>query len=396
MTKPLDGIRVLDFTRYQQGPFATVILGDFGADVVKVEEPNGDFGRRMWREPDGFTAFFESLDRGKRSVCIDLRTPEGRDLALELGEQADVIVENFRPGTMDRWGLSYEAFRERNPRVIYAQATGWGTKGPLANYPSFDQIAQAFSGFAQHSGGGPGSRPEIPYPGIADQSGGMDLALGIMTALFVRVRTGIGQKVEVSLLGTQLALQAPEILHYLHFGKERKREFRAAPTVGHYECSDGKWVMIVGIDQKFWPRTARALGLDHLIDDERFARGYPRFLNRHELEGLMAAAFASNTSAHWLERLRAEDVPASVVNDYEAMANDPQPSANGYLTDIEHPKFGRQRIVGLHIELSETPGEPGAPAPDLGEHTNEVLAALGFSDDELEGLRTRGVIGPAR
>ncbi len=395
MAKPLEGIRVLDFTRYQQGPFATVILGDFGASVIKVEEPNGDFGRRMWREPDGFTAFFESLDRGKQSVCIDLRTPEGRDLALRLGDDADVVVENFRPGTMEKWGLSYEAFRERNPRVIYAQATGWGTKGPMATYPSFDQISQAFSGFAQHSGGGPGSRPEIPYPGIADQSGGMNLALGIMTALFVRERTGIGQKVEVSLLGTQLALQAPEILHYLHFGEERKREFRASPTVGHYECSDGRWVMIVGIDQKFWPRTARALGLDHLIEDERFARGYPRFLNRKELQELMEAAFASNTAEHWLERLRAEDVPASVVNDYAAMAEDPQPAANGYLTEIDHPKFGRQCIVGLHIELSETPGEPGSPAPELGEHTDEVLANLGLTVEEIADLRRRGVIGAA-
>lgn len=395
MVKPLDGIRILDFTRYQQGPFATVILGDFGADVVKVEEPSGDFGRRMWREPDGFTAFFESLDRGKRSVCIDLRTPEGRDLALRLGEGSDVVVENFRPGTMEKWGLSYEAFRERNPRIIYAQATGWGTKGPMASYPSFDQIAQAFSGFAQHSGGGPGFRPEIPYPGIADQSGGMNLALGIMTALFVRERTGIGQKVEVSLLGTQLALQAPEIVHFLHFGKERKREFRASPTVGHYECSDGKWVMIVGIDQKFWPRAARALGLDHLVDDERFARGYPRFVNRAELQALMEAAFASNTSEHWLERLRQQDVPASVVNDYAAMASDPQPAANGYLTEIEHPRFGRQRIVGLHIELSETPGEPGAPAPELGAHTDEVLRGVGLSDAELQGLREKRVIGPA-
>ena len=393
MAKPLDGIRVLDFTRYQQGPFATVILGDFGAEVIKVEEPNGDFGRRMWREPDGFTAFFESLDRGKRSVCIDLRTAEGRDLALRLGDQADVVVENFRPGTMEKWGLSYDAFRERNPSIIYAQATGWGTKGPMAEYPSFDQISQAFSGFAQHSGGGPGFRPEIPYPGIADQSGGMNLALGIMTALFVRERTGIGQKVEVSLLGTQLALQAPEILHFLHFGKERKREFRASPTVGHYECSDGKWVMIVGIDQKFWPRIARAIGLAHLIDDERFARGYPRFLNRNELQAEMETAFASNTAAYWLEQLRQEDVPASIVNDYAAMATDPQPAANGYLTEIDHPKFGKQQIVGLHIELSETPGEPGAPAPELGEHTDEVLMELGLSADELAALHASRAIG---
>jgi crotonobetainyl-CoA:carnitine CoA-transferase CaiB-like acyl-CoA transferase len=395
MTAPLAGIRVLDFTRYQQGPFATVILGDFGADVIKVEEPNGDFGRRMWREPDGFSAFWESLDRGKRSICLDLRKEEGREIALKLGEKADVVVENFRPGTMEKWGLSYETFRERNPGVIYAQATGWGTRGPLANYPSFDQIAQAFSGFAQHSGGGPGHRPEVPYPGIADQSGGMNLALGIMTALFVRERTGVGQKVEVSLLGTQLALQAPEILHYLHFGEQHQREFRASPTVGHYECSDGVWVMIVGIDQKFWPRIATALGLAHLIDDERYARGYQRFLNRESLQEQLESAFGSNTSRHWLARLREEDVPASVVNGYAELAQEEQPYANDYIVEQDHPRFGTQRIVGLHIQFSETPGTPGAPAPELGEHTRRILAELGLTDAETDALLASRAAGPA-
>ncbi|MGH2632922.1 MAG: CoA transferase, partial [Tepidiformaceae bacterium] len=150
MTSPLDGIRILDFTRYQQGPFATVMLADMGAEVIKIEDPaGGDFGRRMWREPDGFSAFFEALDRGKQSVCVDLRAPAGRDIALKLGERCDVVVENFRPGTMERWGLDYEAFRARNERIIFAEATGWGTKGPLANFPSFDQISQAYSGYAQ-------------------------------------------------------------------------------------------------------------------------------------------------------------------------------------------------------------------------------------------------------
>jgi crotonobetainyl-CoA:carnitine CoA-transferase CaiB-like acyl-CoA transferase len=326
MARPLEGIRVLDFTRYQQGPFATVILGDFGAEVIKVEDPGGgDFGRRMWREPDGFSAFWESLNRGKKSITLDMRTEKARDIALRLAESADVVVENFRPGTMDAWGLTYEAFKSRNPRIIYAQATGWGTKGPMAELPSFDQISQAYSGYAQHSGGGPGAKPEVAYPGVADQSGAMNLALGIMTALFVRERTGIGQRVEVSLLGTQIALQAPEIVHYLHFGEEHAREFRAAPTVGHFECSDGKWIMIVGIDQKFWPRIAMALGLDSLIDDPRFAKGYPRFLNRAELEETMEQAFHSADSAHWLARLREQDVPASLVQDYAAMAEQDQP-----------------------------------------------------------------------
>ena len=393
MTTPLAGIRILDFTRYQQGPFATVMLADMGAEVIKVEDPSGgDFGRRMWKEKDGFTAFFESLDRGKKSVCIDLRKPAGRDVALKLAESCDVVVENFRPGTMEAWGLGYEQFRERNPRIIFAEATGWGTKGPMATLPSFDQISQAFSGFAQHSGGGPGFRPEIPYPGIADQSGAMNLAFGIMTALFVRERTGIAQKIEVSLLGTQIALQAPEILHYLHFGRERERDFRASPIVGHYECSDGRWIMVVCIDQKFWPRLATAMEVPELIDDPRFARGFPRYTNRAELEPLLEKAFIARPSAYWLERLRDADVPASLVKDYAEMVLEPQVAANDYIVEQDHPRFGRQRVVGLHIQLSDTPGEIGSPAPLLGEHTAEVLASAGYDAATIDALIGSGVI----
>jgi crotonobetainyl-CoA:carnitine CoA-transferase CaiB-like acyl-CoA transferase len=396
MTTPLAGIRILDFTRYQQGPFATVMLADLGAEVIKVEEPRGgDFGRRMWKEPDGFSAFFEALDRGKKSVCIDLRMEEGKHLALRMGESVDVVVENFRPGTMEGWGLGYDDFKARNPKIIYAQATGWGTNGPLAKYPSFDQIAQAYSGFAQHSGGGPGFRPEVAFPGLADQSGGMNLAFGIMTALFARERTGLGQKVEVSLLGTQMALQSPEILHYLHFGEERPREFRASPTVGHFECSDGKWVMVVALDQKFWPRIASALELDDLVHDPRFARGFPRWQNRTELQALEEAAFAKLTSDEALDRLRKADVPASIVQDYATLVHEEQPHANGYIVEQDHPRFGRQRVVGLHVQLSETPGELGAPAPDLGQHTREVLEEFGVTGPELQHLADAGVISGA-
>ena len=397
MATPLDGIRVLDFTRYQQGPFATVMLADMGAEVIKVEEPNGgDFGRRMWKEPDGFSAFFEALDRGKQSVCIDLRDVRGRDLALALGATCDVVVENFRPGTMDGWGLGYDEFRARNPRVIYAQATGWGTRGPLAQYPSFDQIAQAYSGFAQHSGGGPGHKPEVGYPGVADQSGAMNLAFGIMTALFARERTGKGQRVECSLLGTQIALQAPEILHTLHTGAEHPRPFRASSTIGHYECSDGRWVMVVALDQKFWPRLTRALRLDHLAEDERFSRGSLRHTNKDELEAMLEVSFRSNTSEYWTARLRECDVPASIVQDYAALADDEHSIANGYIEEQNHPRFGPGKVVGLHIQLSETPGRVSDPAPDLGVHTTEVLRGIGIPEGRLKELEEAGVIGAAR
>ncbi|OAI40658.1 hypothetical protein AYO38_05490 [bacterium SCGC AG-212-C10] len=393
MAAPLAGIRILDFTRYQQGPFASVMLADMGAEVIKVEDLSiGDFGRRMFRDPDGFSSFFESLDRGKKSVCIDLRKPDGVALALDLGAGCDVVLENFRPGTMDAWGLGYEAFKARNPRIIYGQATGWGTKGPMAELGSFDQISQAYSGFAQQSGGGPGTCPVVPAPGVADQTGAMNFAFGIMTALYVRERTGVGQRVEVSLLGTQLALQAPEVLYTLNRGIHRPREMRASPVVGHYECADGRWIMIVGIDQKFWPRICTALQVEELADDPRFVRGGLRFENREILQELLGAAFMSRDSAYWLDRLQHEDVPASLVRDYTELADDEQCIANGYVVEQDHPRYGRVKVVGLHVQLSETPGEVGAPAPELAAHTAEVLRGIGLSDERLHELQAAGVI----
>lgn len=396
MPGPLHGITVLDFTRYQQGPFATVMLADLGASVIKVEPPRGgDYARRMFREPDGFSPFFEALDRGKRSVCIDVRTPAGRELALLLGERADIVTENFRPGTMEKWGLGYQAFRERNPGIIYAQATGWGTRGPLANYPSYDQIAQASSGFAQHAGGGPGHRPEIPYPGLADQTGGMNFAVGILAALVARERTGKGQMVDVSLLGIQLALQAPDLLYTLRYGGEREREFRASPTVGHYECSDGRWIMVAALDQKFWPRLCAALDIQHIERDQRFAHGSARWTHREELQMLLAEAFRRDTAGGWEARLRAYDVPCAVVRHYAEVCGDEQAVANGYIVEVDHPRFGRQRVVGPHVQLSETPARVAGIAPELGEHTVEILREAGVSSEQIEQLARDGVIAGA-
>ncbi len=369
------------------------MLADMGADIIKIEDTDiGDYGRRMFREADGFSTFFEALDRGKRSVCIDLRKPEGRDIIMKLVDNADVIAENFRTGTMERWGLGYEDVQARNPRIIFGSATGWGSKGPKAEEPSFDQIAQAYSGFAQHAGGGAGARPEIPVPGLADQSGGMNFAFGIVTALFARERTGRGQKVEVSLFGTQLALQSQELLYTLRYGAERPREFRASPTAGHFECADGRWVMLVGIDQKFWPRIADAIERPDLVDDPRFAKGGYRFANRAALEAELEAAIRTRDSGYWLARLQEHDVPASLVQSYKDMVTDEQAAANGYIVEYDHPRWGAQKVVGPHVQLSETPAALGLPAPLLGEHTREVLLAAGFDDARISQLSGAGVI----
>ena len=396
MQHPLDGIRILDFTRYQQGPYATTMLADMGAEVLKIEAPRvGDYGRRLLTGHDGFSGFFEALNRGKKSLCIDLRQPEGRDLALRLGRDCDVVVENFRVGTMDGWGLGYDAFEAVNPGVIFASATGWGSSGERARYPAFDQTAQAYSGFAQHSGGGPGFEPIIPYPGLADQVGAMNLAYAIMTALFVRERSGVGQKVEVSLLGTMLALQGPELQYALHYGEERPRERRASPTIGEFECGDGKWIMVVALDQKFWPRLCSALGAEELVGDERYVRGLRRYEHRHELEPVLEGFFRKRPAAEWLVRLAEFDVPAAPVLDYVALRTDEQSRAAGYIVERDHPRFGVEQVVGPHVRLSKTPPLLREAAPELGADTVGELRKLGVSDAAIEELMEKGVLdGP--
>ena len=393
MAAPLDGIRVLDFTRYQQGPYATKMLADMGAEVLKIEAPrSGDYGRKLLVAEDGFSGFFEALNRGKKSICIDLRADEGSELALSLGAGCDVIVENFRLGTMDGWGLGYSAFAAANERIIYASATGWGPTGEMSPQPSFDQIAQAYSGFAQHSGGGPNRDPVISYPGIADQVGAMNLAYGIMAALFVRERTGVGQKVDVSLLGTMLALQAPELQYTLHTGVERARERRASPTIGEFECRDGQWIMVVALDQKFWPRLCAALETNDLAEDARFVRGKFRWENRVVLEPMIEAAFLTRDSTHWLERLAEFDVPCSRIMDYVSLRDDVQARGAGYIVERDHPQFGVKPVIGPHVRLSKTPSDVGPAAPELGADTIAELTSHGLDPSVIEDLLTRGVI----
>ncbi len=397
MHAPLQGIRILDFTRYQQGPFATAMLADMGAKVLKVEAPprGGDYGRRILLEEDGFSGFFEALNRGKKSLCIDLREPDGRNLALQLGETCDFIVENFRVGVMEDWGLGYEAFKGKNERVIYASAAGWGTSDPMTKNPSFDQIAQAHIGFAQQSGGGPGHEPLVPHTSLADRVGGLNLAYGIMTALFARERHGIGQKLDVSLLGSMLAFQSPELQYALHYSRERARERRASPTIGEYQCADGKWVMVVALDQKFWPRFCSALGAPELAEDERYARGRLRWQQKSVLESTFEELFRMHDSAYWLHRLEELDVPCALVLSYVDLRDDPQAREAGYIVEREHPLFGVEPVIGPHMQLSETPPVLGAAAPELGQDTISQLLDHGLSPEAIQDLAGRGVIrGP--
>jgi len=394
MTTPLEGIRVLDFTRYQNGPHGTAMLADMGADVLKVELPgDGDPGRSIGRLPDGFSAYFEALNRGKRSIALDLRAPEGREVIRRLAPATDVVVENFRPGVMDGFGLGYDELAALNPRLVYAINSGFGPEGEWSDRGSFDHVAQGMSGALVAQGGGPGGDPVLVSWGLADQVGGMALAYGVMAALLARERFGVGQKVDVSQLGAMIALQGFSVLSYLHTGEQERRAPGVSrnPTFSWYRAGDGEWLTIAVIDPKNWPKLCRVVGRENLIGDPRAADPFARVRNGEWLAGEFRAAFAAKPREEWLRALAAEDVPCGPVYDYAGVAAEPQHWRNGYLVELDHPHYPGHRTVGIPVRLGGTPGAVRGPAPELGQHTEEVLRELGYDWPGIERLHDRGV-----
>ena len=386
----LEGIRVLDFTRYQQGPYATVLLSDMGAEVVKVEEPGGEPGRANGRGPDGFSAYFEAHDRGKQSVTFDLRMEEARAAVRRLAPHFDVVVENFRPGTMERWGLGYEDLRALRPDIILASGSSWGRLGPWAERPGYDHVGQALSGVMVEQGGGPGRPPHALIGGFADQIGAMLLAYGVACALVVREREGIGQHVDVSLISAMAAVQAMPITRFLRTGEQRGFEERRAATYTHYECADGRYVAIAANTQAFWERLCEAIERPELREDPRFRGPFDREANKAALVAAFEAQFRTRPVAYWLERMTAADVPNAPVLDYAGLAEHPQFWANGYLQEIETPNLGRMRVPGPAVRMSATPSRVQGGGPELGQHTESVLLAAGFAWAEIEALRESG------
>jgi crotonobetainyl-CoA:carnitine CoA-transferase CaiB-like acyl-CoA transferase len=390
---PLDGIRVLDFTRYQQGPWATVMLGDMGAEIIKVEErTNGDLGRALGRQPDGFCAYFEAHDRNKKSITLDVRRPEGKEIVFKLVERVDVVVHNFRPGVMDRLGLGYETLKAINARIIYAAGSGFGLEGPIADRPSYDIIGQAMGGIMVAQGGGPGREPRMALPGIADQTGAIFLAYGIAMALIARDRFGVGQQVDASLYGSQIALQAMNLTAAMRSGVHPPSRPQGSPTFKHYPCADGRWLAVGVLDPVVYPRLCAAAERPDLATDPRFAEPFARWQNADELEQELTKAFCAKPRDYWMERLIAHDVPCGPVQDYTEVIADPQARANGYITSMEHPSLGEIGVVGLPVRLSETPTSLRMPAPELGQHTEEILLDLGYDWEQIGGLRAAEVI----
>ena len=393
MAGALEGIRVLDFTRYQQGPVGTVMLAELGAEIWKIEaRVTGDLGRQSELSPDGYSRYFEAHSRGKRSITLDVRTSEGREVALRLSAHVDVVADNFRPGVMDRLGLGYTDFKARNPDIIVASASALGAEGPLGSRPGYDIIGQAMGGVMTLQASGPDAEPHTLPGGFADQVGGMQLCIAILSAIIARDRQGIGQHVETSLLGSQVHLQGRYLLRYLHDGVQHHERRRRTPTFTFYQGSDGAWLVIGVIDQENWDRLCLVLEAEELLTDPRFSDRHVQLEHREALEAELEVRFRRRPRAEWLERLAEADIPHAPVNSFEDLAAMEQAWANGYLAEVVHPHFGPIRVHGLPWRFSATPAVVPSAAPDLGADTNDVLLGVGFSDKEVAALRESEVI----
>jgi CoA:oxalate CoA-transferase len=391
----LIGVRVLDFTRYQQGPFATLLLADMGAEVLKVEPPGGEAGRANGLGPDGFSSYFEGHNRGKKSITLDLKVPAALEAVRRIVPTCDVVVENFSPGVMERLGLGYDDLGQLKPDIILASASAWGRAGPWANRGGFDHVAQALSGVMYEQGEGPGGEPQALIGGFADQVSAMLLAYGIASALLVRERDGIGQFIDGSLIGGMVAMQSKQIYEFLRTGQQSGFQRRRAATYTNYECADGRQVAIAANTQAMWERLCDALGAAWMRTDERFADPFGRAKYKDELAEELERIFMARPLAEWLDRLELSDVPHAPVLDYAGMSEHPQYWANGYLQVIESPTLGQMRVPGPPIHMSATPPRIQGAGPPLGMHTEEILLGVGYTWAEIEALKDTGAIRTA-
>ena len=392
---PLEGIRVVDLTRFMAGPFGTAMLGDYGADILKIEPPGEGDGARAWGPPfvEGESIYFLSVNRNKRSLTLNLRHPEGVALFLQLMDRADVVIENFTPGAMSRLGIGDDVLRARNPRLIYCAISGFGQTGPYRDRPAFDLILQGMGGVMATTGEEGGAPVRVGVP-IADIAGGMYAAYAIALALLARDRTGVGQSLDVSLLDAQLSWLSYYIGMYLASGEIPLRRGSAHATVVPYQafaCADGRYITLGTGNDRLFRRFAEVAGVD-LADDPRFRSNPDRIRHRADLLPLLDAVFRTRPAAVWLEALRAAGVPCGPISTVDEIVVDPQVRAREMLVEIDHPSAGRITVPGLPVKCSATPGSIRRPPPRLGEHTVEVLGELGIPAGAIPRLRREGVI----
>jgi formyl-CoA transferase/CoA:oxalate CoA-transferase len=398
---PLAGIRVIDLSTVLAGPYATMLLADLGADVVKVEPPDGD-ATRGWGPPwvgDEATgsrtaAYFLAVNRNKRAIRLDLKVADGADVLRRLLADADVLVDNFRPGTLDRLGFGDDELRALNPRLVHLAISGYGTTGPAADRPGYDFVIQAVGGLMSITGDADedGGRPTKVGVAISDIVTGLHATIGILAALIAR--EGAGQRVDVSLLGSTLAVLVNQAQNAFVTGRAPVRRGNAHPNIVPYETfetADGVLAVAVGSERQ-WPRFCEAVGLPELATDPRFATNGDRVDHRTELRPLIADRLARRPTAEWVAVLDAAEVPFGPIADVSQAFDSREAAELGMSVEVEHPALGVLRQVGIPIRFASTPGAVRTAPPLLGEHTDEVLAEVGYDGPAVVELRRAGVV----
>lgn len=378
MMKTLEGICVLDLSRVLAGPYCTMMLADFGADIIKIEPPVvGDDSRAFGPFVGKESAYFMSLNRNKRSIELNFKNQAEVDVFKEMVKKADVVVENYRPGTMEKFGLGYEDLKKINPRIIYAACSGFGHSGPYRDKPAYDIIVQAMGGMMSITGPENGEPTRIGAS-VGDIMAGMFTAYGVMLGLFHRERTGEGQKVDVGMLDCQVAVLENAIARYVTSGSVPKPLGNRHPSItpfSAFTAKDGHIIVGAGND-RLWEKLCNILGHSELIKDPRFDSNSNRTNNVKELGSILNGIFINKTIAEWLEELEAAGLPCAPINTVDKIVNDPHIAARNMIVEVEHPVAGNLKMPGIPVKLSETPGSVHSPAPLLGQHTAEIMKEL--------------------
>ena len=396
--KALEGVRVLDLTRALAGPYCTMMLGDYGADVVKIELPEVGDDTRHWAPPHigDESAYFLTINRNKRSMTLNLRHDRGKQIFMEMAKGVDVVVENFTPGVVDRLGIDYGSVKAINPGVVYCSISGFGQTGPYRTKSAYDQVMQGIGGIMSLTGE-PDRLPVKMGIALTDIGAGMMGAYAIMTSLFHREahRAGEGQYIDISMLDLQVAWLTYMGGYYFATGKNPEKVGAAHPTLVPYQafmCQDGKYVNIAVGSERLWERFCKAMGREDLHQHPDYAQNGDRVRNRPKLVPLLQEEFLKKPVSAWVEQLEGGGVPCGPINELSDVFSDPQVLARNMLLEIPHPTLGTIKQAGIPIKFSETAGSIDRHPPLLGEHTREILLQLGLPEGDIEGLREQGVI----
>ncbi|EKN67251.1 CaiB/BaiF CoA-transferase family protein [Schinkia azotoformans] len=395
MPGALEGVRVLDLTRVLAGPYCTMILGDLGAEIIKVEGPGGSDDTRYWGPPYKGTesAYYLCANRNKRAITLNLKTEQGREVLKKLLIESDIVIENFKSGTMEKWGLGYSELKELNPRIIHCSITGFGHNGPYRQLPGYDFIIQAMSGLMSITGSEQ-SGPVKVGVAISDLFTGLYANIGILAALNERNQSGEGQSIDISLFDSQLSALANIASNYLISGKIPGLLGNNHPNIVPYQpfdTKDGKMVVAVGNDGQF-RKLCSVLGIEDIGVDERYATNSKRLENRDELTEILSLQFKVKTSKEWLIHLNESGIPAGPIQNMKEVFEDPQVAARNMVYEMNHPTIGEIKLVGSPLKLSRTPVQVRSHPPVAGEHSKEVLLEIGYTNEMIEEMKELNII----